>query len=71
MVNNYERALADLNRTIRLNPYNADAFILRAGIRSEQGEVEESLEDMIQAINLLDRQGESEKATEIRQLLGY
>ncbi|MFN9175920.1 MAG: tetratricopeptide repeat protein [Synechocystis sp.] len=71
MLDNYAQALADFNRLLKLNPQSADALVLRAGIKAEQGDQTGSMEDMINAINLLERQGETQKAAEIRGLLGY
>ena len=48
----YDKALADANESIRLDSNNADAFAIRGGTWGKKGELDEALEDFDQALRI-------------------
>jgi tetratricopeptide (TPR) repeat protein len=50
--NEVERAIADYNEAIRLDPNLADAFTARGNVYGEKGEIERALADYNEAIRL-------------------
>jgi tetratricopeptide (TPR) repeat protein len=68
-LNNAQKAIADLDRAIAIQPNSAEAYFVRGSLYAELKEKEKAIADLTKASQLYQEQGNAQQYRQVQQVL--